>query len=69
MSELDDARRTIQKAEDVLESCLLYFSKQAEMNAAAHLALPDRVMHPPIHGAVAGVLYAIKLHRQAYPDA
>lgn len=67
MSELDDARRIIQKDEDVLEKCLVYFAKQAEMNATAHMS--DRVMYPPIHGAISSSLFGLKMHRETYPDA
>lgn len=65
MSEIDDARRTLSKAEDVLRACERYFARQAAMNAQAHMS--DRVMHSPIHGAIESVLYAIETFRAAHP--
>jgi hypothetical protein len=64
-TELDNARRTIDKAEDALQSCERYFARQAEMNAQAHMS--ERVMHPPIHAAISSVLHGIAIFRESYP--
>jgi len=61
-----NARRTIEKCQEVLEQCQNYFTHQAEMNAQAHLS--ERVMYPPIHSAIGGVLYAIEMFKEAYPS-
>lgn len=54
----DDARRTIEKAQDVLAACERYFARQAEMNAQSHMS--ERVMFPPIHAAITSVLFGIE---------
>lgn len=66
MSETDDARRTIDKAEEVLQVCHQYFRHQAQMNATAHLS--TRVMYPPISASIESVLQGITTFREAYPD-
>lgn len=66
MSELDNARRTIGKAQETLQACEKYFARQAEMNAQAHMS--DRVMYPPIHASVTSVLHGIEMFYEAYPD-
>lgn len=66
MSELDNARRTIDKADEALRACLNYFGKQAEMNAQSHMS--ERVMYPPIHSVVASVVHGIRMFREAYPE-
>ena len=64
MSELDNARRTIDKAQDVLRQCREFFSYQAEMNASAHMS--DRVMYPPIHAAIESALCGIATFNNTY---
>jgi hypothetical protein len=54
---IENACRTLDKAEEVLRRCELFFRHQGEMNAAAHLS--DRVMYPPIHAAIQSVLQGI----------
>lgn len=66
MTEVEDARRTIAKAEEVLESCAEYFGCQAAMNAQAHMS--TKVLYPPIHSAILSVLQGIQTHREAYPE-
>lgn len=66
MSEFDNARRTIDKAEEVLQVCHKYFHHQANMNAAAHLS--GRVMYPPIAASIESVLQSISLFRNTYPE-
>ncbi len=66
MSENANARRTLAKAENALRLCEQYFAKQAETNATAHLA--DRVLYPPIHGAISSALTGIAAFHGAYPD-
>lgn len=66
MSQLDNARRTLAKAEETLKACEQYFARQAEMNAQAHMA--GRVMYPPIHGAISGVLHGIATFNECYPE-
>lgn len=63
--ELENARRTVDKAAEVLGRCEEFFRHQAEMNAAAHLA--GRVMYPPIHASIASVLQGITAFRESYP--
>lgn len=66
-NELNNARRTIDRAEDALKACERYFARQAEMNAQGHLS--DRVMYPPIHSSITSVLHGIAMFREAYPEA
>lgn len=65
MSEIDNARRTIAKAEEALMACELYFAKQAEMNAQGHMS--ERVMYPPIHSVVSTTLHGIRMFNEAHP--
>jgi hypothetical protein len=66
MSEVFNARRTIDKAEDALKSALSYFTHQAQMNAASHLS--GKVMYPPIHAGIESALFAINMFRDSYPE-
>lgn len=65
MSESDNARRTILKADEVLRQCQRYFANQASMNATAHMS--ERVMYPPIHAAISSVLQGIRDFGRTYP--
>ncbi|TXI62208.1 hypothetical protein [Mycolicibacterium mageritense] len=64
--EVENARRTIDKAADVLAQCEAFFRHQAQMNAAAHLSA--NVMYPPIYSAVQSVQQGIVSFRNAYPS-
>jgi hypothetical protein len=66
MSELANARRTLDKAEEALRYARDYFGHQAEMNAMSHLAV--KVMYPPIHASIESALHAIIMFRDAYPE-
>jgi len=66
MGEVEDARRTIAKAEEALENCAEYFAAQAAMNAQAHMS--QRVMYPPIHAAIMSVLTGIQQFRDTYDE-
>lgn len=66
MSEADNARRTIAKADEVLKQCEKFFARQAEMNAAAHLS--ERVMYPPIHAAITSARKGIEMFNESYPE-
>jgi hypothetical protein len=65
MSESDNARRTIEKAEEVLQVCHKFFHHQAQMNAASHLS--GRVMYPPICASIESVLQGISTFKETYP--
>ena len=65
--ELENARRTINKAEQVLAQCEEFFRHQAQMNAAAHLS-SGHVAYPPIYASVQAVLLGINTFRNAYPE-
>jgi hypothetical protein len=64
-TELNNCRRTLEKAEEALEACAEYFASQAQMNAQAHMS--QRVMYPPIHGAIVSVLHGIQMFNDCYP--
>lgn len=64
MTEMDNARRTLDKAEEVLKACRTYFGHQAQMNAQAHMSA--QVMYSPIHAAVSGALYGISMFNECY---
>jgi len=64
--EAENARRTIEKAAEVLGRCEEFFRHQAQMNAAAHLS--GNVMYPPIYSSVQSVLKGIESFREAYPE-
>lgn len=66
MSDIDNARRTIKKADDALNACERYFAKQAEMNAQGHMS--ERVMYPPIHSLISSVRHGIAMFHEAYPE-
>lgn len=61
-----NARRTIDKAEEVLQRCEQFFRHQAHMNAAAHLS--GNVMYPPIYSAISSVLMGINVFHETYPE-
>jgi hypothetical protein len=63
--ELDNCRRTLEKAQEALTACHRYFSHQAEMNAVAHMS--ERVMYPPIHSVIASTLHGITMFNECYP--
>lgn len=63
--ELENARRTIDKAAQVLERCEEFFRHQAQMNAAAHLS--GNVMYPPIYSSIQSVKQGIQSFRNTYP--
>jgi hypothetical protein len=65
VSEVENLRRELTKAEEVLVLCETYFAHQAHMNATAHMS--GKVIHTPLQGAIAGTLHSIKTHREAYP--
>lgn len=66
MTELANARRTIDKAEDALRYASQYFEHQAEMNASAHLS--TRVMHSPLYALIESVLSGIEAFHASYPE-
>ncbi|WP_454232016.1 hypothetical protein [Mycolicibacterium fortuitum] len=63
--EVENARRTIDKAAEVLTRCEQFFRNQAQMNAAAHLS--DNVMYPPIYSAIQSAQQGIASFRTTYP--
>jgi len=65
VTELDNCRRTLEKAEDVLKACELYFRHQADMNATAHMS--QRTMYPPIHAQITSALHGIGMFNECYP--
>jgi hypothetical protein len=66
VSELNDARRTLDKAADVLARCEEYFRHQAEMNAAAHLSA--NVMYSPLYSSISSVLQGINTFHQTWDE-
>lgn len=64
--QVENARRTIDKAAEVLGRCGEFFQHQAEMNAAAHLS--GNVMYPPIYSAIQSVQQGIADFKRSYPE-
>ena len=64
--ELDNARRTITKAEEALEACAEFFASQAQMNAQAHMS--NKVLYPPIHSVIVSTLNGIQTFKETYPE-
>lgn len=62
--ELVNARRTLDKAQDVLTACREYFWYQAQMNAASHIS--NRVLYPPIYSAIESVLQGVETFKKTY---
>jgi hypothetical protein len=67
VSQLSNARRTIEKAEEVLRHVDQYFEHKDAMNAAAHRS--DRVLQSPLHAEVVSVLEGIGNFHSTFPDA
>jgi hypothetical protein len=63
--ELDNCRRTLEKAQEALAACEAYFRHQAEMNAQSHMS--QRVMYPPIHSVVATTMHGCQEFFNCYP--
>lgn len=59
---LANADRTVAKCEQVLTRCEAFLARQAEMNAAVHMA--DRVLYSPLHAAALSALDGIQYYRQ-----
>lgn len=66
MSELDDALRTIAKAEQALEHCAKYFEHQGDMNATAHLS-PKTIYSPP-YASIVSALQGISTFLQSQSE-
>jgi len=57
--ELDNYVRELEKSQNALEKCELLLRRQAQSNAALHMA--DEIIYSPLYGEVVGAIKGIRM--------